>query len=95
MPEWPVNGDPVSWLLDESTPAVRHLALRQLLDRPVGDPEVVESRAAAMATEPIAPILAAQDPEGWWIKPGGGYGPKYSGTVWSLIKAGPAPSPAA
>ena len=38
-----------------------------------------------MATDPIAAILAAQNPEGWWVQPGGGYGPKYSGTVWSLI----------
>jgi hypothetical protein len=34
---------------------------------------------------PIAPILAAQDPHGWWVKPGAGYGPKYTGTVWSLM----------
>lgn len=38
-----------------------------------------------MASEPIATILAAQQPEGWWVKPGGGYGPKYTGTVWSLV----------
>ena len=38
-----------------------------------------------MASDPIATILAAQSPDGWWIKPGGGYSPKYSGTVWSLI----------
>lgn len=80
-----VKGDPLPWLLDEKTPAVRHLALRRLLDRETGDPEVVEARNAAMATAPIAPILAAQNPEGWWVKPGGGYSPKYSSTVWSLI----------
>ena len=22
---------------------------------------------------------------GWWVKPGAGYGPKYTGTVWSLM----------
>jgi hypothetical protein len=76
---------PLDWLLDESAPAVRHLALRQLLDRPADDPEVIEARRAAMVSEPIAPILAAQDPEGWWVKPGAGYSPKYSATVWSLI----------
>ncbi len=80
-----VGGDPLPWLLEESTPAVRHLALRDLLDRPAGDPETAAARRAAMASEPIAPILAAQDPEGWWVKPGAGYGPKYSGTVWNLI----------
>lgn len=77
--------DPLPWLLDESAPAVRHLALRQLLDRPVDDPDVVEAQAAAMATDPLAAILAAQDPAGFWVKPGPGYGPKYTGTVWQLI----------
>ena len=80
-----VKGDPLPWLLEASTPAVRHLALRRLLGRPADDPEVAAARAEAMAPAPIAPILAAQNPEGWWVQPGGGYGPKYSGTVWSLI----------
>lgn len=80
-----LNGDPLPWLLDEAAPAVRHRALRELLDRPAGEPEVVRARAAAMATDPIAGILAAQHPEGWWVRPGGGYSPKYSGTVWTLI----------
>ena len=80
-----LRDDPTPWLLDPTTPAVRHLALRQLLDRPIDDPEVAEAGTAAMAEAPIAAILAAQDPQGWWVKPGNGYGPKYTGTVWSLI----------
>jgi hypothetical protein len=64
---------------------VRHLALRQLVDRPTDDPEVVAARTAAMAADPIAAILAAQDPGGWWEKPGPGYATKYRGTVWQLI----------
>jgi hypothetical protein len=75
----------VDWLLDPSTPAVRHLALRELLDLPDDDPDVVESRRAAMATDPIAAILAAQRPEGYWEKPGPGYATKYRGTVWQVI----------
>ena len=80
-----LRGDPLPWLLDEATPAVRHLALRQLLDRPADDPEVVGARAAAMREPPIAAILAAQDPAGWWVKPGPGYLPKYRSTTWSLV----------
>ena len=80
-----VKSDPLPWLLEESTPAVRHLALRDLLDRAADDPEVVAVRAAAMRTDPIASILAAQDAEGWWVKPGAGYSPKYTSTVWQLI----------
>lgn len=77
--------DPRPWLLEPTDPAVRHATLRLLLDRAADDPEVAEARAAAMRTRPIAPILAAQDPEGWWVKPGPGYATKYRGTVWSLI----------
>ena len=80
-----LRGDPLPWLLDPAVPAVRHLALRQLVDRPIGDPEVVAARAGAMASDPIAAILAGQDPEGWWAKPGPGYAPKYTGTAWQLM----------
>lgn len=87
MNEWLDNlrADPRPWLLDEACPAVRHLALRQLLDRPADDTEAAAAQAAAMRSDPIAAILAAQDPAGWWVRPGLGYGPKYSGTVWTLI----------
>jgi len=77
-------GDPVSWLLDEAAPAVRHLALRDLLGRAVEDTDVVAARAAAMRTDPIAAILAAQDPAGWWVAPGSGYLPKYTATLWQV-----------
>lgn len=80
-----LNSDPLPWLLETSNPAVRAATLQRLLDRPTDDPEVVPARAAAMRADPIAAILAAQSPEGWWVKPGPGYGPKYTGTVWSLI----------
>jgi hypothetical protein len=79
-----LNGDPAPWLLDGEEPAVRHRAMRELEDRPAGDPDVKAALATAMTTDPIAGILAAQDPEGWWVKPGGGYTPKYSSTVWTL-----------
>ena len=80
-----LNGDPLPWLLDADDPAVRHRALRELLDEPPDSAEVIEASKAAMRTDPIASILAAQHPDGWWVKPGGGYSPKYTGTVWSLI----------
>ena len=80
-----LRADPVDWLLDPAQPAVRHLALRQLLDRPAYDPEVLDSQSAAMATNPIAAILAAQRDDGHWEKPGPGYATKYRGTVWQVI----------
>ncbi len=80
-----VTGDSLPWLLSPETPAVRAATLQRLLEKPAEDPEVVAARAAAMKADPIRSILRAQSPEGWWIKPGGGYSPKYTGTVWELI----------
>jgi hypothetical protein len=80
-----LRGDPLPWLLEPETPAVRAATLVRLLDRPADHPDVLGARAAAMAADPIAATLAAQSPQGWWVKPGPGYAPKYTGTVWSLI----------
>ena len=80
-----LNADPRPWLLDESTPAVRAAALVRLEGRSLSDPEVVEARNLAMRTDPIKSILKAQNPAGWWVKPGPGYAPKYSGTVWNFM----------
>ncbi len=38
-----------------------------------------------MASGPVPAILAAQDPEGFWVEPGAGYYPKYRGTLWQVI----------
>lgn len=80
-----VNEDPTSWLLDESTPAVRAAALQRLMGHATDHPEVMKARARAMSSDPISGILAAQHPDGWWEKPGAGYSPKYRGTVWNII----------
>jgi hypothetical protein len=80
-----LNADPLPWLLERDTPAVRHQALRLLLDEPEDSAAVRRARAAAMRTPPISAILEAQAPEGFWVKPGSGYSPKYTSTVWSLI----------
>lgn len=87
MNEWlnALNADPTPWLLEENTPAVRRMALRDLLERPEQDREVARARAAAMRADPIAVILDAQYPAGYWVKPGPGYSPKYRGTVWQVI----------
>ncbi|MPZ50228.1 MAG: nitrogen fixation protein NifH [Dehalococcoidia bacterium] len=86
-PAWTrlLNDNPLPWLLDDEAPAVKHLALLRLLDRTEGDTEVQLAAAQAMQRDPIASILAAQQPEGYWVKPGPGYAPKYRATVWQLI----------
>jgi hypothetical protein len=80
-----LKDDPLPWLLEENTPAVRHLALRQLLDQPENTTAVRHASAATMRTDPIASILAAQQHGGFWVKSGPGYAPKYRGTVWQVI----------
>ncbi len=77
----------VEWLLspDPDNPGVRYFALKDLLDRPAGDPEVKAARQEVMTHGPVPVILAAQDPEGWWAKSGPGYWPKYQSTVWQII----------
>lgn len=80
-----LKGDPLLWLMEEETPAVRHMTLRRLLDEPEDSPKIRRARSAAMQGGPIAAILAAQHRDGWWVKPGHGYAPKYRGTTWSVI----------
>lgn len=80
-----LKGDPFSWLLESESPGARYLTLRDLLDRPAEDAELQAARRAAHREGPLQDVLAAMQPEGYWEKPGAGYGPKYRSTVWALI----------
>ncbi|MBG0770644.1 MAG: nitrogen fixation protein NifH [Anaerolineaceae bacterium] len=76
----------IQWLTEEDNPGVRYLALRDLLETP---PSVLDDAAHdAHRDGPIATILDNMQPEGYWVEPGPGYGPKYTGTVWSVILLG-------
>ncbi len=77
--------DAIPWLLEPGEPGVRYLALRDLLDLPQDDPELSAARQAAHRAGPIAEILQAMDPSGFWAEPGPGYYPKYRSSIWSLI----------
>jgi hypothetical protein len=80
-----LRGDPLPWLLEHKSPGVRYLALRDLLDRPGHDAELIEAKTKAHSEGPIAQILNAMDADGYWAEPGPGYNPKYRSTVWALI----------
>ena len=80
-----LSGDPLDWLLEPDNPPVRYFALRDVLDLPRDAPEMVEARTAIMSYAPIRAILDAQYPQGYWVKPGPGYSPKYRSTVWQII----------
>jgi hypothetical protein len=80
-----LNGDSLAWLLEPDTPAVRYLALRDLMDYPPENAELRALHRAAHAEDPVRSILAAMEEPGYWAKPGPGYNPKYRSTVWSVI----------
>ena len=80
-----LRADPLPWLLDGAEPGPRYLALRDLMDCSPGDSNVVEARRLAHTQGPIAALLSRMAPEGYWAKPGPGYRPKYTSTVWSVI----------
>lgn len=78
----------LDWLLEKRDPGVRYFALRDLLGAPADDPELVAARRATVRSSPVREILEAMEPDGWWVKPGPGYSPKYTGTLWQLIFLG-------
>jgi hypothetical protein len=73
------------WLLEEDAPGVRYLALRDLLDMPNDDLQLLAAQEEAHKNGPIAAILAEMNPEGYWVEPGAGYLPKYYSTVWCVV----------
>ena len=80
-----LRGDSVSWLLESDVPGVRYLALRDVVGLSDDDKELKSARKKAHKEGPIAHILSKMNEEGYWQRPGTGYGPKYKSTVWALI----------
>lgn len=85
LPKLTASDPTIAWLLEVDNPCVRHLTLRDVLDGPPEDAEVRAARKTAHARGPIATVLDAMADDGYWIKPGSGYNPKYRSTVWALI----------
>jgi hypothetical protein len=73
----------VEWLLESNDIGVRYLALRDLAQ--ANPKELATAKKQAHTEGPIANVLAKMKKDGYWEKPGAGYYPKYSGTVWSII----------
>ncbi len=78
-----LKGDPVPWLLenDRTQPGIRYFALREILGCDEDDGEVQAAKAAIMASGPVPAILAAQDPKGYWGKPG----TRFTGTMPAAV----------
>lgn len=68
IPNWKnlLHADPTDWLLEKSNPSIRYFALRWLLDKSEGDPEVKAASQAVAQSEPVRKILRRQRPEGYW-----------------------------
>ncbi|MDG6982268.1 MAG: terpene cyclase/mutase family protein [Nitrososphaerota archaeon] len=75
----------VAWLLEESQPAVRYLALTELLGVPEGGSEARAARAAIAARGWAKEILDRQKPGGFWEEGRSLYHPKYTATNWMLL----------
>ncbi|MDG6916501.1 MAG: hypothetical protein JRM85_02765 [Nitrososphaerota archaeon] len=78
-------GSAVAWLLEENQPSVRYLALKELLGRPEGDPEVAAARGAIPRLGWAKEILQKQKPGGHWEGERSLYHPKYTSTNWMLL----------
>ena len=78
------------WLLTkDADPSVRLRVLRDLLDRPEDDPDVVRARKEIGRKGWAAKILGEQHPQGQWSTSGTSaselYRPKYIATNWRLL----------
>jgi len=78
-----LRGDPLPWLLESDSPGVRYLALSRVLEEDGADLKRLRRRAHREG--PIAVVLDHMETEGYWVKPGPGYNPKYRSTVWAMI----------
>jgi len=78
-----INENQLQWLLEPGDIGVKYLALRDLLEP--DEKELTAAGKKANAEGPIAQVLEKMNKEGYWQKPGPGYNPKYTGTVWSII----------
>jgi len=75
----------LDWLLEEDQPAVRYLALTQLLGGKPSDPEVREARSKLPSVGWVHDVLGRRDPAGWWVRDRGWLEPRFVGTHWNML----------
>jgi hypothetical protein len=80
-----LRSDSLPWLLESKNPGVRYLAYRDLLDLSPDDKKLKATRKSAHKDGPIGFVLSKMETEGYWVKAGPGYNPKYRSTVWAMI----------
>ena len=78
--------DPVlDWLLNESQPSVRYLALTELLGKSESDSEVKAAKENIGRLGWAKQILDMRTPSGYWVGEENLYRPKYMATNWMLL----------
>jgi len=77
--------DRTEWLLEPGDPSVRYWALKDLLDLGEDDADVAAARDAVMESPVVAAILAAMNPDGYWMNPDDMYLPKYTASTHQLL----------
>jgi hypothetical protein len=75
----------VDWLLDESQPSVRYLALTELLGRLEKDSEVKSARQNITKIGWARDILENQLPSGCWFHEKSLFNPTFHATFWILL----------
>ena len=80
-----LKADPTDWLLEEENPSVRYFALRDLLNKPENDADVIAARQAIMQKGIVRDILEQQHDPAYVQAYPRFYTAKYDGLVWSLI----------
>lgn len=82
-----LKGDPLPWLMeiDPENPGVRYFTLKFIDELKDEARELIAAQQNIMETGPVPKILEAQDEQGFWVEPGPGYYPKYTGSVWQII----------
>ena len=73
----------IARLLESDNPAIRYRTMTEILEWPVDDPQVCAAQAAIPSFPPVAKLLAAQKPEGYWVQQDY-YIPKHYSTFWVL-----------
>jgi hypothetical protein len=73
------------WLLETNNTGVRYLALRDLIGLPQENPELIKAKNESYKNGQIGEVLKHMDSDGYWVRSGSGYNPKYYSGVWSLI----------
>ena len=57
------------WLLEQANPDVHHLTLRDLLDCPPEDADLMTARVQAHTTGQIATVVSKMADLGYWVQP--------------------------